>query len=160
MESLQCQVSRTPPTSQMQIKQLAAATGVEAETIRFYEKEGLLPLPARLANGYRNYAPAHLERLSFVRHCRALDIPLADVKSLLGALDAPQEACADVNHLIDDQLRRLRARLVSMMALENQLLQLRSACSGEHANLSCGILNELVAAAHGEAGVCHGGKSD
>ena len=48
----------------MQIKELAAATGVDAETIRFYEKEGLLPQPARLANGYRNYAPAHLERLS------------------------------------------------------------------------------------------------
>ena len=47
----------------MQIKELAAATGVDAETIRFYEMEGLLPLPARLANGYRNYAPAHLERL-------------------------------------------------------------------------------------------------
>ena len=141
------------------IKELAAATGVDAETIRFYEKEGLLPQPARLANGYRNYAPAHLERLSFVRHCRALDIPLADVRSLLGALDAPQEACADVNNLIDDQLSRLRARLISMMALEKQLLQLRSACSGEHAHQSCGILNELVAAAHGEACLCHGGKS-
>lgn len=143
----------------MQIKELAAATGVDAETIRFYEKEGLLPQPARLANGYRNYAPAHLERLSFVLHCRALDIPLADVRSLLGALDAPQEACADVNNLIDDQLSRLRARLISMMALEKQLLQLRSACSGEHAHQSCGILNELVAAAHGEACLCHGGKS-
>ena len=63
------------------------------------------------------------------------------------ALDAPQEACADVNHLIDDQLSRLRARLISMMALEKQLLQLRSACSGEHAHQSCGILNGLVAAA-------------
>ena len=77
----------------MLIKELAAATGVDTETIRFYEKEGLLPQPARLANGYRSYEPVHLERLSFVRHCRALDIPLAEIKSLLGALDAPQEAC-------------------------------------------------------------------
>lgn len=58
----------------MQIKELAAATGVDTETIHFYE-EGLLPQPARLANGYRSYEPVHLERLSFVRHCRALDIP-------------------------------------------------------------------------------------
>lgn len=50
----------------MQIKELAAATGVDTETIRFYEKEGLLPQPARLANGYRSYEPVHLERLSFV----------------------------------------------------------------------------------------------
>lgn len=90
-----------------------------------------------------------------MRHCRALDIPLADIKSLLGALDAPQEACGDVNHLIDGQLGKLRARLKSMKALEKQLLQLRSACSGEHPHQRCGILNELVAAAHGEACVCH-----
>lgn len=139
----------------MQIKELAAATGVDTETIRFYEKEGLLPQPARLANGYRSYEPVHLERLSFVRHCRALDIPLAEIKSLLGALDAPQEACGDVNHLIDGQLGKLRARLKSMKALEKQLLQLRSACNGEHPHQRCGILNELVAAAHGEACVCH-----
>jgi DNA-binding transcriptional MerR regulator len=116
---------------------------------------GSLPQPARLANGYRSYEPVHLERLSFVRHCRALDIPLADIKSLLGALDAPQEACGDVNHLIDGQLGKLRARLKSMKALEKQLLQLRSACNGEHPHQRCGILNELVAAAHGEACVCH-----
>ena len=63
--------------SSMQIKDLAAATGVDADTIRFYEKQGLLPAPARLGNGYRNYGAAHLERLSFIRHCRALDMPLA-----------------------------------------------------------------------------------
>lgn len=142
----------------MQIKNLANAAGVDAETIRFYEKEGLLPKPARLPNGYRDYADAHLERLAFVRHCRALDIPLADVKSLLSALDAPQDACGDVNELIDGQLSRLRARLKSMKALEKQLLQLRSACAGEHPHQSCGILKELVSAAHGEACLCHAEK--
>ncbi len=64
----------------MRIKALSEATGVEIETIRFYEKQGLLPTPAREANGYREYAPAHLERLAFVRHCRALDIPLAEIR--------------------------------------------------------------------------------
>ena len=140
----------------MQIKELAKATGVDVETIRFYEKEGLLPEPARLDNGYRNYAQSHLERLSFVRHCRALDMPLSDVKRLLGFVDDPRGHCLNVDALVDEQLSRVRARLKSMRALEKQLLQLRSRCNGSHGNSDpCGILDELVSAAHGEACACH-----
>ena len=76
----------------MQIKELAGATGVDVETIRFYEKEGLMPEPARLANGYRSYEPKHLERLSFIRHCRALDMALPDVRRLLDAVDAAEKS--------------------------------------------------------------------
>lgn len=139
----------------MQIKELAQATGVDAETIRYYEKTGLLPAPARRDNGYRDYGEVHLERLSFVRHCRALDMPLAEVSQLLQFLDAPPEDCSDINRLVDDQLTRVRARLKSMRALEKQLLQLRARCTGSQAG-HCGILDELVAAAHGEACACHG----
>lgn len=138
----------------MQIKELARATGVDVETVRYYEKQGLLPEPARLDNGYRDYDVTHLERLSFIRHCRALDMPLADVSRLLGFVDAPDEHCGDVNLLVDDQLARVRARLNSMRALEKQLLQLRARCSGTHAG-HCGILDELVSAAHGESCACH-----
>lgn len=139
----------------MQIKELARATGVDMETIRFYERQGLWPAPARLANGYRDYAALHLERLAFIRHCRALDIALPDVRRLLQAIDAPGAACLDVDALVDAQLARVRARLLSMQALERQLLQLRRSCSGDHAHQSCGILKELVGAAHGEACACH-----
>ena len=55
----------------MKISDLGRATGVDVETIRYYEKAGLLPPPAREANGYRSYGDAHLQRLAFVRHCRA-----------------------------------------------------------------------------------------
>ena len=139
----------------MQIKALAQATGVDTETIRFYEKQGLLPAPARRENGYRDYGDFHLERLAFIRHCRALDMPLPDVRRLLQAVDAPGAACLDVDRLIDEQLARVRARLHSMRALERQLLKLRSACAGEHGEAGCGILHDLVSAAHGEACVCH-----
>ena len=140
----------------MQIKELARATGVDVETIRFYEKEGLLPEPARLDNGYRNYAQPHLERLSFIRHCRALDMPLSDVKRLLGFVDDPESHCLNVDELVDEQLARVRARLKSMRALEKQLLQLRSRCDGAHGDgAPCGILTELVSAAHGESCACH-----
>lgn len=139
----------------MRIGELSQATGVDIETIRYYEKAALLPPPAREANGYRSYGDAHLERLAFVRHCRALDMPLADVKRLLAFLALPPADCGDIDQLIDGQLARVRARLASMRALERQLATLRARCGERHPRKECGILHELVAAAHGEACACH-----
>lgn len=140
----------------MRIKELAQATGVDVETIRYYEKERLLPAPARQENGYRDYVNEHLERLAFIRHCRALEMPLADVRRLLSALDAPGEPHPDVDQLVKEQLGRVRARLNSMRALEKQLLLLKASCGRcDQDGADCGILKELVAAAHGEACACH-----
>jgi Cd(II)/Pb(II)-responsive transcriptional regulator len=140
----------------MRIGKLGQATGVDIETIRYYEKKGLLAKPARQANGYRAYGPTHLERLAFIRHCRALDMPLADVKRLLDFVAHPEAECSDVDRLIDEQLTRVRSRLKSMRALEKQLVALGARCGADHTAGECGILQELVAAAHGEACACHG----
>ncbi len=142
----------------MRIGELGQATGVDVETIRYYEKAGLLPDPSRLDNGYRSYSQMHLERLSFIRHCRALDISLADIARLVEFMEHPSTDCGDLNALIDQQLSKVRARLASMQALENQLSILRSRCDSAHSGLECGILHELVAAAHGEACACHAVK--
>jgi len=139
----------------MKISELSQATGVDVDTIRYYEKAGLLPEPARAANGYRSYGDDHLERLAFVRHCRALDIPLADVQSLLDFVDGARDESGDIEALIEAQLKRVRARLKSLRALERQLAHLRERCDADHASHACGILHELVAAAHGEACACH-----
>jgi Cd(II)/Pb(II)-responsive transcriptional regulator len=140
----------------MRIGELAAATGVDPETIRYYEREALLAAPQRQANGYRVYGKQQLERLAFIRHCRALDIPLADIRRLIDFLDQPGGDCLDIDRLIEAQLVRVQARLQSMRALEQQLTELRKRCDSRHATTECGILHELVAAAHGEACVCHG----
>lgn len=140
----------------MRIKELAQATGVDVETIRYYEKQRLLPAPARQDNGYRDYTAAHLERLAFIRHCRALEMPLADIHRLLDALDAPGQPHPDVDRLVQAQIERVRARLKSMRALERQLRLLQASCGHcNEAGTRCGILSELVAAAHGEACACH-----
>jgi len=139
----------------MRIGELAKATGVDVETVRYYEKAGLLPEPARESNGYRAYGVEHLERLAFVRHCRALDMPLDAVRRLLDFVSRPEADCGDINELIDDQLGRVRARIDSLRALERQLSALRAQCGEPHAARECGILQELVAAAHGEACACH-----
>ena len=139
----------------MRIGELARATGVEVETIRYYEKSGLLPAPARHGNGYRAYDPLHLERLSFIRHCRALDIPLADVQRLLRFIEEPEADCGDIDRLIAAQLNRVRARIASLQALAMQLDTLRQQCGTARPARDCGILQELVAAAHGESCACH-----
>ncbi len=139
----------------MRIGELGRTVGVDVETIRYYEREGLLPPPARAANGYRTYGPGHLERLAFIRHCRALDMPLAEIRRLLAFVARPDAACDDIDRLIDEQLARVRARLASMQALEQQLIGLRALCDSSHRAADCGILHELVAAAHGEACACH-----
>lgn len=139
----------------MRIGELSQATGVDIETIRYYEKAGLLPAPGREANGYRRYRPEHLERLAFIRHCRALDMPLDAVRRLLDYVAHPEAECGDINRLIDAQLARVRARLQSMLALENQLAALRARCGENHSARECGILQELVAAAHAESCACH-----
>lgn len=144
----------------MRIGALSQATGVDIETIRFYEKSGLLPAPARSENGYRAYTQQHLERLAFIRHCRALDMSLADVALLLESLQTTDAArLAEVDALVAAQLAKVRARLASMQALEKQLVALRERCDADHAHHGCGILEELVAAAHGEACACHGSGS-
>ena len=143
----------------LRIGELGRATGVDVETIRYYEKIGLLPRPARRDNGYRAYGPAHVERLAFIRHARALDIALADIQRLLDFLAHPERDCGDIDRLIDAQLERVRARLLSMHALERQLEALRARCGEHHAASQCGILHELVAAAHGEACASHSASS-
>lgn len=135
----------------MRIGELGRATGVDVETIRYYEKAGLLPVPARQANGYRNYGEKHLERLAFIRHCRGLDLPLVEIARLLKLLSEPSAACDDVDHLIEGQLTRVRTRIRSLRALERQLSALRSCCAAPQTAAACGILHELVTSAHHEA---------
>lgn len=140
----------------MRIGELSRRTGVDIETIRYYERVGLLPPAARSENGYRSYGAQAMERLAFIRHCRALDMPLAETRRLLDFADRPQADCGDIDGLIDAQLERVRMRLQSMRALEQQLTALRGQCgTAHHRDGECGIVHELMAAAHGEACACH-----
>lgn len=128
----------------MRIGELSTRAGVDVETIRYYEKIGLMPEPSRGANGYRAYSERQLAQLTFIRHCRALDIGLADIRRLLEFSSHPADSCGDINHLIDEQLERVRSRLESLHALERQLQALRSCCTGNQPVQGCGILDELA----------------
>lgn len=133
----------------MRISELAARAGTEVDTVRYYEKTGLLPVPQRQANGYRAYTPAHLQRLMFIRRCRLLDISLADIARLLDYAAQPQADCAGVDALIDLHLGQVRERMAHLQALERQLGDLRKQCGvrrgSPHPVAECGILQSLEA---------------
>lgn len=125
------------------------------QTVRYYEREGLLEAPARTGSGYRAYGPAHLERLNFVRHCRSLDMPLAEVKRLLELSGEQGISCDEVNALVRAHLARVQAKRKSLEDLERKLAALNAQCESGHRVADCGILEELIHAAHGEACACH-----
>lgn len=139
----------------MRIGELAAQAGVDAQTVRYYEREGLLEAPARTASGYRAYGPRHLERLNFIRHCRSLDIPIADVRRILSLSRDTHLSCEEVNALVEEHLVRVRAKRQALETLEQQLSALRAQCEAGHRVADCGILVELIHAAQGEACACH-----
>ncbi|MBX3635815.1 MAG: Cd(II)/Pb(II)-responsive transcriptional regulator [Rubrivivax sp.] len=133
----------------MKIGDMAAAAQTPVETIRYYEREGLLPAAPRSAGNYRLYGPEHVERLAFVRHCRALDMSLDEIRVLLRLKDAPQDDCGEVNALLDAHIGHVAARIRELRRLEKQLKSLRAQCTGERDAKPCGILNELVQASAG-----------
>jgi len=138
----------------MRIGELASQAGCDVQTVRFYEREGLLAEPEREASGYRRYAERHLQRLQFIRHCRSLDIPLPDIRELLAFAAAPDQSCQQVNALLDGHISAVQQRLKALRALEKQLLALRQQCDGA-GSAPCAILESFMSAAEAHACACH-----
>jgi Cd(II)/Pb(II)-responsive transcriptional regulator len=127
----------------MRIGELAQTSGTPIETIRFYEREGLLPAAPRTEGNYRIYSPAHAERLGFIRQCRNLDMTLDEVRVLLRFKDDPLADCGEVNSLLDAHIGHVAERIRELRGLEKELRSLRAACSSPHAAADCGILNGI-----------------
>jgi len=131
----------------MRIGELSKATATSIETIRFYERESLLPAPERSEGNYRIYGDLHAERLSFIRHCRSLDMALDEIRLLLQFKDTPSDSCAEVNDLLDDHIEHVATRVRELKALELQLRLLRDQCVEVRGAKSCGILKKLSSGA-------------
>lgn len=130
-------------TEGLRIGELARRTGCQVETIRYYEREGLLPFPERSEGNYRLYTIGHVERLSFVRHCRSLDMTLEEIRILLRCHDAPDKNCGEVNALLDGHIVQVEKRITQLKKLKGQLEKLRRLCGEGGIAKDCGILNEL-----------------
>lgn len=128
----------------MRIGELAKQSDCDVETVRFYEREGLLAAPAREANGYRQYTTLHLVQLKFIRHCRSLGMGLPEVRALLSFQANPESACEKINQLIDGQIKRIHTQVESLRLLEQQLHALRDTCHTNQKVSECGILRNLM----------------
>lgn len=127
------------------IGEAARLCGVTAANIRYYEREGLVRPSGREDNDYRLYTEADLHRLRFIRMCRALDMSLDEVRTLLG-LDWNSKAdCAAATETVDGHLRHVRERLQELQTLEQELQGLRNRCDGSDAR--CHLIEALHAQA-------------
>jgi len=108
----------------MKIGEIAGRAGVPAKTIRFWEDQGLLPAPARTATGYRDYDPAILERLAFIRHAQAAGLTLGHIRQVLDIRDSGEPPCVHVTGLIARRLGEVEARLAELARARDQLASL------------------------------------
>lgn len=121
---------------------LSARTDCKIETIRYYERQGLLPDPPRSAGGHRLYKEDHLKRLTFIRRCRKLGFTMAQIRQLLGLVDEHQYSCQDIKALTMDHVEEIREKIDHLERLEKALLQMAAECSGDSIP-SCPVIDAL-----------------
>lgn len=126
----------------MRIGQLARATGTKAETIRYYEREGILPAADRTDSNYRDYSEGHLATLAFVRRARELGFSIAQVRQLLALSDHDDNPCEDVDGLVEQQILEVERRIADLTLLREELNQMSRSCQSERI-ADCRIIESL-----------------
>lgn len=121
---------------------LAEATGCKIETIRYYEKESLLPAPPRSPGGHRLYSPDHLKRLTFLRRCRDLGFTMAEIRELLSLIDSERYTCQEINALTMIHVGIIREKLRDLKRLESALVEMADACQRDE-RPECPIVDAL-----------------
>ncbi|MGH8444831.1 MAG: Cd(II)/Pb(II)-responsive transcriptional regulator [Solimonas sp.] len=134
-------------TRHLRIGELAEQLKLPVETIRYYEREGLMPAPQRTGGNYRVYDAGLVERLAFIRNCRALDMTLDEIRELLRLRQASGPDCAGVNAVLDAHIEHVGERIAELRRLKTQLHTLRDRCVQASTIDACEILSGLSAAA-------------
>ena len=138
----------------MKIGELANNAQCTVETVRYYEKAGLLTEPARTSGNFRVYGPEHLERLRLIRNCRALDMSHEEIHALLKLASQAGDDCGAINAVFDQHIAHVDARIGELTQLKQQLSTLRQRCRSDDgrdtAVDACGILQGLAAMETGE----------
>ena len=121
---------------------LAKRAASNIETIRFYEKIGVMPKPSRTEGGHRMYSPAHIERLIFIRRTRELGFTLEEVRALLRLSDGPETACGDVKAIAATHLIDIKDKIADLRAMKTVLAKLIQQCD-EGKGRDCPIIETL-----------------
>ena len=124
------------------IGRLSRDTGTKVETIRYYERVGLLPAPARSEGGYRLYRVDHLERLTFIRRARSLGFSIAGIRTLLRLADGRRRPCADVRIVAEAHLKDVRTKIADLKRMERVLAATVAKCGAERRS-ACAVIETL-----------------
>ena len=127
----------------MRIGELAKATGTKAETIRYYEREGILPAADRTESNYRDYSDQHQATLSFVRRARGLGFSMSQVKELLTLSDHEDKSCSDVDQLVRQQVKEVNRKIENLIVLRDELIQMLQSCEASRIG-DCQIVERLA----------------
>jgi Hg(II)-responsive transcriptional regulator len=128
----------------MTIGKLAQSAGIGVETVRFYERKGLLEEPSRGESGYRQYPPGTLSRLRFIRQAKELGFTLPEIQELLSLRVSPAASCAEVQERIQAKVEGIRGKICSLERMERALNDMAALCSSEALPASeCPILDAL-----------------
>jgi Cu(I)-responsive transcriptional regulator len=127
----------------MKIGELARAADTKAETIRYYERIGLLPPPPRTAGNYRDYSVGHVRRLAFIRRARDLGFSIEQIRALLNLADQKEQSCEAVDAIAREHLAQVKRKLADLAALRRELESLIGQC--RHGTVAeCRILEALA----------------
>jgi Hg(II)-responsive transcriptional regulator len=127
----------------LSIGQLADQSGIHLETIRYYEREGLMPAPPRKSSGHRAYPKNAARRLRFIKRAQELGFSLAEIRELLALKVEPEQLCTDVVRQVDAKIIDVDARIDHLQAMKRVLGQLKDSCSGNCAVADCPILESF-----------------
>jgi DNA-binding transcriptional MerR regulator len=134
----------------VKIGKLSLTTGTNIETIRYYERIGLLPLPDRTPANYRSYGESHRARLAFIRHSRELGFTIEDIRSLLDLADHPDRECSAADRIASRHLERVETKIEHLLRLRDELMRLIGDCRGGLA-ADCRVIEAL-----GDHAFCEG----
>ncbi len=130
------------PMDEFTIGALSKRTGVKIETIRYYEKSGIMPNPPRSEGGYRMYREVHLDRLRFIRRCRQLGFSMAEIEGLLGLVDDHGYTCGEVRSLTIEHADMVKQKIKDLKRLEKTLRNIAAQCTGKEVP-DCPIIDAL-----------------
>ena len=129
-------------TGRIAIGRLSKHTGTNIETIRYYERVGLLPAPARSPGGYRLYGTDHLKRLNFIRRARILGFSIGQIRTLLRLADERKRPCAEVRVVAEAHLNDVRAKIADLRRME-RVLQATVAKCAQGRRSDCAVIEAL-----------------
>ncbi|NIP72351.1 MAG: heavy metal-responsive transcriptional regulator [Gammaproteobacteria bacterium] len=127
----------------LKIGQVAKRTGITVETVRFYEKQGLIAAPQRSASGYRQYTPDTVKRVRFIQHAKEVGFTLKDIAELLALRREPGTSCADIKLRATHKIEEVDRKIQDLQRIREALARMAIKCSGRGDLRECPILEEL-----------------